>query len=371
MADDMRRDLAGTQIVILAVTTREAQEAFDAFPAEDAALLGSRTPADEADEALSAFPPEDLIQPPASRWRLRQPLAAAAGIVLGIVGLATYFAGERRDVVPVPGTVALSPAAPLRAGSKQELAAPAATALAITDSTLEARPASAPGASEPLMTRDSSVRAVTAASASALDTFKVQQAPRLRIPVASSPRLAEAAVEEPAKPVSAVSPANTDSMPASATGTPSLATQFPAPPPALPMPAPAIVTGSLPETARPVTALLRAPAAKDDNSAIEATLGRYRLAFAELSSGAAATVWPTVDRKALDRAFNQLREQEFRFDSCDISVAGVTADAACVGQARYVPKFGSRTSRVESRRWGFRLRKAPDAAWVIERVSSS
>ena len=83
----------------------------------------------------------------------------------------------------------------------------------------------------------------------------------------------------------------------------------------------------------------------------------------------AAAVWPTVDRRALDRAFSQLSEQEFTFSSCEVSVQGVLASAACTGHARFVPKVGNTTPRSEPRRWDFRLRKAI-SGWVIDGVNA-
>jgi hypothetical protein len=106
-----------------------------------------------------------------------------------------------------------------------------------------------------------------------------------------------------------------------------------------------------------------------DTNAIQAVLGRYRLAFTNLDSARVAAVWPSVDRQALDRAFSQLAQQEFSFESCQIAVSGVLATATCTGQARHVPKVGPRVSRLEARQWSFTLRKSKDD-WIIDSISS-
>ena len=63
------------------------------------------------------------------------------------------------------------------------------------------------------------------------------------------------------------------------------------------------------------------------------------------------------------RAFDQLETQEFTFDQCAVDVTGATAVATCRGRAAYTPKVGSRTLRVEARRWTFRLEKM-NGVWV-------
>jgi hypothetical protein len=102
---------------------------------------------------------------------------------------------------------------------------------------------------------------------------------------------------------------------------------------------------------------------------IRTVLSRYRNAFSDLDSGAATAVWPTVDRKALGRAFERLEEQQLEFDNCQIAVDGPRAVASCEGSARYVPKVGNRTARTEARRWRFTLHRL-DQGWLIEQVDS-
>jgi hypothetical protein len=104
--------------------------------------------------------------------------------------------------------------------------------------------------------------------------------------------------------------------------------------------------------------------AVDDAGLVEETLHRYADAYARLDAGAARAVWPTVDQRALARAFEGLESQGIVFEHCDVTVAGERATAACRGRAQYVPKVGSREPLVARRLWSFRLEKA-GAGWQI------
>lgn len=111
------------------------------------------------------------------------------------------------------------------------------------------------------------------------------------------------------------------------------------------------------------------PTVSGEKVAIRSVLDRYETAYSNLDVHGAQTVWPSVDAKALGHAFDQLEEQEVRFDNCDIYLAGATADAYCGGRARYVPKVGNRKAHEGIRRWKFSLRKA-EKGWVIDSVKS-
>ena len=103
-------------------------------------------------------------------------------------------------------------------------------------------------------------------------------------------------------------------------------------------------------------------------AAVEAVLGQYANAFSALDAGRAKAVWPTVNQKSLERAFDSLEEQEFDLGTCDITVLAPRALALCDGSARYVPKVGNRKARTESRRWSFSLRQTGED-WAIESVN--
>lgn len=107
---------------------------------------------------------------------------------------------------------------------------------------------------------------------------------------------------------------------------------------------------------------------ESDTRGIEAALARYRNAFNALDAGAAAAVWPTVDRQALIRAFEQLQEQRIVFDGCQTDIKDTHAQALCPGLTRYVPRIGGRP-QIDRREWYFNLAKVRDE-WVIQSVEA-
>ena len=106
-----------------------------------------------------------------------------------------------------------------------------------------------------------------------------------------------------------------------------------------------------------------------ETRAVALALNRYQDAFSALDANAAHAVWPSVDVKALAKAFDQLEEQTFDLEGCDITVTGARAEAVCAGNARYVRKVGNRALRVEPRRWHFTLRQTSDQ-WIIATVDA-
>ena len=70
-----------------------------------------------------------------------------------------------------------------------------------------------------------------------------------------------------------------------------------------------------------------------------------RDAFSSLDASSAKTVWPAVDERMLERAFNQMTTQRFTFDSCSIDVTGARATASCRGRAQFVPKVAAGPAR--------------------------
>jgi len=109
------------------------------------------------------------------------------------------------------------------------------------------------------------------------------------------------------------------------------------------------------------------PAPSPETRAVAQALNRYQQAFSTLDANAAQAVWPSVDVKALGRAFDQLDQQTFELQACQITIAGSRAEAACSGTASYVRKVGSKGVRAEPRQWRFTLRQ-DDNEWIIDRV---
>jgi hypothetical protein len=122
-----------------------------------------------------------------------------------------------------------------------------------------------------------------------------------------------------------------------------------------------------PDRARLLVAAARPPG---EEERIRTTLARFGSAYSRLDAGAARAVWPSVDVRALERAFDSLKSQDLRFDGCSFTVEGARARAACTGRAVYVPRIGNQSPRSTSREWTFELRKA-DEEWTIASARSS
>jgi hypothetical protein len=145
-------------------------------------------------------------------------------------------------------------------------------------------------------------------------------------------------------------------------------------------PAPAIAANVIPQpvsvTAPPSLAATTTGAAgsaltaRSDNTRVAQVLNQYARAYGQLDSTAARAVWPTVDERALTRAFASLESQDVSFDRCDIDVKGNQASASCRGTASYVGKVGSRQARTEARQWNFELKLHGDD-WKIEKAQAS
>jgi hypothetical protein len=116
---------------------------------------------------------------------------------------------------------------------------------------------------------------------------------------------------------------------------------------------------------RPEPEALASVVARTEQSEIQRALGQYRNAYQLLDAESARAVWPSVDVRALARAFNSLTSQQLAFETCQFEIIGDAATAQCRGSATYTPKVGNREPRLEPRQWTFRLRKAADG-WKIQ-----
>jgi hypothetical protein len=105
--------------------------------------------------------------------------------------------------------------------------------------------------------------------------------------------------------------------------------------------------------------------ARSEPNDIQQALDHYRHAYQRLDAGAAQTVWPSVDVRALARAFDTLASQELVFEACLFDIAGEAATAQCRGTSTYTPKIGNHRPRLEPRQWTFRLRKEAEG-WKIQ-----
>jgi hypothetical protein len=186
----------------------------------------------------------------------------------------------------------------------------------------------------------------------------------------SSPRAGVEATPAP-PPVAAPSASPPPAAPVPSAEAPS-PTAVP-PPTASPTPAPAIVPA--PATVSPAPAAASsagaaASAVTTNTTGIQNALARYRRAFSSLDANAVRAVWPTVNERTLSRAFERLEQQQVAFDNCQIDLTdSERAEANCSGTARYVPRVGSRTPRVDQRQWRFSLVKVRDQ-WLIGAVEA-
>jgi hypothetical protein len=114
---------------------------------------------------------------------------------------------------------------------------------------------------------------------------------------------------------------------------------------------------------------IAASVSDEDRSGIERTLERYQRAYRELDAPAAAAVWPTVDARALRRAFASVQEQNLVFRRCDIATTPDAATAHCVGELSYVRRVGDTTRRAEHHTWTIRLLRS-GKEWSVVGLSA-
>jgi hypothetical protein len=121
---------------------------------------------------------------------------------------------------------------------------------------------------------------------------------------------------------------------------------------------------------QPAATIAAASIARPDPSTrVTQVLNQYARAYDQLDTSAARAVWPTVDERALARAFAGLQSQDVDFDNCSIDVKGVRASASCRGRASYVGKVGNGDTRTEPREWNFELTLQGDD-WKIAKADT-
>jgi hypothetical protein len=150
--------------------------------------------------------------------------------------------------------------------------------------------------------------------------------------------------------------------PASAAGGPTPTSTASASAPAAPLPAAF--------TPSPGLAPVNAPTSMSDNSRVNAVLNQYASAYGQLNASAVRSIWPSVDERALAKAFSNLSSQSMAFDNCDIVVNGGTARASCRGRASYVVKVGSQERHNETRTVRFELKRDGEA-WKILKAETT
>jgi len=104
--------------------------------------------------------------------------------------------------------------------------------------------------------------------------------------------------------------------------------------------------------------------ADQDEESIREVLREYEQAVGRKDSMAAKAVWPSLDERALARAFNDLQSHSLTLEDCGVTVAESAARARCQGVATYLPKVGRRKAISASHEWTFSLTKT-GADWRI------
>ena len=112
-------------------------------------------------------------------------------------------------------------------------------------------------------------------------------------------------------------------------------------------------------------AVVPAPRPADEEASILQVLRRYERAVAQKDPLGAKAVWPTLDDRALARAFNDLQSHSLALQDCGVRVDSVEARATCLGVATYLPKVGRRKTIRASHEWTFDLAKE-GGGWHIE-----
>ncbi len=329
-----------------------------------------------AEFALDTEPADDFHEIRSLRIETRRPrpyLEVTAAAAIGLIGVlvlktvsmpaprvaepesrsASSLIGQQTPAPPQPGAEASVPvdAPPPAVEVEEQPSVPAA--IAVAERSQLPRPTSRPFDREASST---SARPTPTTGATRAEAPRAAPAPATAAIVNAPGRVAAATPSVPPPPLTTTSlPAPPPEAPPLAAATSAVSAVAPAPSP-LPAPSPA----------PPAAAASRADTQR---SAVQSTLGRYASAFSTLDASRAKAVWPTVNQRNLERAFDSLEQQEFDLGECDIMVLPPRALASCDGTTRYTPKVGNRKARTESRRWTFQLRQNADE-WTIENVQS-
>jgi hypothetical protein len=293
------------------------------------------------------------------RWAAAIVVAFAVGVLSAAWSLRTF---ESSRNTAAPQTKVADSEAALRARKSAPNAVatvPPSTTPSTPSSSL--KPEVAPSASVPLLPVEAT-RSARRVAPGSLPAPRIREAVRGPVPV-PSPRTDSASrvTDRPAIPsAAATAPAILES--AKPPDLPAVALAPVAPPP---IAAPSL-RGDAAEH-RPESG----PAAGErEVEAVLDILHDYKAAYENLDVTAAAEVFPSVDRRALSRAFALLKSQEVAFDPCRIDVTGSSAVARCPGVARYVRRIGIQNPLERRYEWVFDMQKKGND-WRIASVTAS
>ena len=344
----LRRERVDALLEFVAEPVSERAEGPAVAASAEAPLHG--LVAFEAEPATS--PAHDLLQARRSRKALVIAVSAlAGGLALGIPQVLTTWSPERA-YAPPPRPAAPGPSSPAVSVPAPEVAPPEvpfgpqlpASQSPALEAILPASAASAsglddvpegPGTAVPDDPRPAPIESTAAAG------FPVTASPGT-LPRAPAPLPAASLPVEPL-PVEPL-PVDPPTVPPTVAATESVA--------------PGRVAGGPPAPASAVVA---------PDAEIQRILQRYASAYSALDVPSVQAVWPGVDSRALERAFDDLVEQEVDLGACAIAVDGAQATASCSGLTRYVPKVGGRSVRTQRRVWTFALAR-DGGGWAIQSI---
>jgi colicin import membrane protein len=142
----------------------------------------------------------------------------------------------------------------------------------------------------------------------------------------------------------------------------------PAPPEPEPEPSPPPPRPTQPPTPPPAPPPAATPApAVDETQAIQEALSRYRRAAEALDAAAVAEIWPSAERRRLERHYADLESLQMTLGSCRIQEAEGSATATCRMEQRVKPKVGRELTTSQEVR--IQLAKRGDR-WIIESLSN-
>jgi hypothetical protein len=151
--------------------------------------------------------------------------------------------------------------------------------------------------------------------------------------------------------------------------------------PAEPLPAAPVirateaVAGVAPSAPPPGNVALPEPSAAParvfsaESAALAAIVRDYELAYDRLDAAAAAALWPSVDERALARAFARLQMQNLDFGDCTFAVSQQDATAQCAGLLQYARRIGDTAPKSERHTWTIEFVRA-GGSWRITRITA-
>ena len=379
------REEAATDPAWFALTEEERLNGLELFTAESPQIEPPKLEQHREFESVSAYrdridlprPTLEHAAPPVqpraqSSLTWQAPLLAAmlAAVVVGYAVVSVRMMGTTADgqLATLNGRIAErnkavravpKPATPRVASGRAVAAIPSSGTPAAPEAPASRSPAepidsvsASNNVSHAVVDRQSAVSPAPVPSAPPISSARAATRVRREPPVQSAP----VSTPRTAEPEPSLEPA----------GAPLLGSVTP--PASLPVqPSPVAATPAAPP--RALASAAPAPRTPPPETAIQTVLTQYRTAYRDLDAGAAQAVWPSVDAKALRKAFERLEEQHLIFNSCQIAVSDARAVVSCDGSARYVPRVGNRDPHDDRRQWEFTLSKVDDV-WLIDKVSA-